>query len=231
MLDYTARILSPNLGCPALISEAEPEFDIIIAAPEPAGFSVRAKPSYDGEGAPADVSLSAAVELSDGTLPTEIRSVAETRRILPSRVLRRIFGEGVRFWAFRAQLTPRPGPHVQRTVDGRCRPTLFDLELTQDGRDSGAVRHALCVCTDSQEVRFVHLTDLHLAARNDIWASQMNRSVVPDELGKGPIQFTNFNDLVNLAQNYNIVDGTRSRARAGRSDRFRVLRLRCDGPP
>jgi calcineurin-like phosphoesterase family protein len=58
------------------------------------------------------------------------------------------------------------------------------------------VKNALCLRPSAPakpEMRFIHLTDLHVAARNDIWAQEVNSTVNPKP-GGAQLQFKNFND-------------------------------------
>jgi hypothetical protein len=53
--------------------------------------------------------------------------------------------------------------------------------------------HALCLRGAVADVRFIHLTDLHVAERNDLLAKEVDSTMVP-KIGDPPLTVLNFND-------------------------------------
>ncbi len=80
-----------------------------------------------------------------------------------------------------------------RAVRGIRRSTLYDLALSVGGRVVGRVRHALCLRVGDSTVKFVHLTDLHVAARNDMWEAEVQEVIEGSPVTPDPQDFKNFN--------------------------------------
>jgi 3',5'-cyclic AMP phosphodiesterase CpdA len=198
------RILGPNLGCPEIVALVDLHglgFELLLAAGKSAdapgaGWSLHAVPSFAGEGAAFDLTFDIAKgnralpwELANDALPNEFAGVSDTRRLTSTTLRSGIFGGKARFWIFRAKSSAvLPKIHF-RQVGGQDRLTLYDLELRQDGECLHRVLHALCLRPPSENVRFAHITDLHVAERNDLWASEQ-ASILPHPSAK----FINFNE-------------------------------------
>jgi len=198
------RILGPNLGCPEILSPEQLHdigFETLVAVGESVGqpgvgWSLRAVPSFAGEGATFDLQLEGRAgvgtppaEIPDDALPEAFADVRHTRRLTSTTLRAEIFERKARFWVFRAR-TPAllPDDHFRR-AHGQTRSTLYDLELWNGGQCVQRVPHALYLRVLSPRVRFVHLTDLHLAERNDLWACEQ-----VSILTRPPEAFINFND-------------------------------------
>lgn len=195
------RIVSPNLGCPRILSPkdlAATGADIVVALDpgedaRTVSYSLEASPSNSGEGRPFDLLLVDPVPLDDDELPADFGDVAETWLLISTTLRREVFQGAARFWRFRMRVAAEPAADTLRQTRGAARATLFDLILRRYGREACSVPHALCLRPPAPEVRFVHLTDLHVAVRNDIWAREVNRTVHPGD-NSDPIEFINFND-------------------------------------
>jgi 3',5'-cyclic AMP phosphodiesterase CpdA len=211
------RILGPNLGCPEIVSAEQLHqtgFEILVADGEQAGqsptrregdakplagCSLWAVPSVEGEGAAFELVLSGLKEaggqpreVTDDELPPAFKDIKQTRRMVSTTLRAQVFEGKARFWVFRAKTRAVLTSRRFRRVDGHVRSTLYDLELRHAGKCLHRVPHALCLRVPSPQVRFVHLTDLHLAERNDLWDEEQ-ASLLPRP-SKGPEAFTNFNE-------------------------------------
>jgi hypothetical protein len=195
------RILSPNLGCPFILSREELQsegFDLVVAAKAgfPAGpFSLEARPSFENEGKDFSFELSDPQELTEGTLPARFKSIEETRRLISTTLQVAILEEQARFIRYRAKPRSSPGDEIYRKAGGGLRSALYDLHLGEGEKDAGAVFHALCLRPPGEGLRFMHLTDLHVALRNDLYADNIKENVsLPDFQDPEKTRFNNFNE-------------------------------------
>lgn len=78
-------------------------------------------------------------------------------------------------------------------MKGTPRSTLYDLSLKVHDTVVGRVKHALCLRVDDPTAKFVHLTDLHVAARNDMWEAEVHAVIEGSPVTPGPQEFNNFN--------------------------------------
>jgi len=194
------RILSPNLGCPELVTlraGGSPGFEVVLALPvnDPdwASCRLRAVPSCPGEGSEVPLDFAPPEELDDDNLPDKFESLSETRRLISTTLRDRILGKGrARFWLLRVSFRDGVDERACRTVEESRRSTLFDLVLSWKGQEVSRARHSLCLRIASDGVRFIHLTDLHVAARNDLW-SQEAASIIRPQEQDGPLAFRNWN--------------------------------------
>ncbi len=194
-----ARMLSPNLGCPLIVSPESIEKDaqpIVLAIPREekdiASYTLRVLPSFRGEGEEFALCLVNPDVLDEDVLPDSFEDVSDTRRLISTYLRSSLFGRQTRFWSFRGRPQGVVDQRHYRQVNGESRLTLYDLILYRQGTAVSAVKHALCLRPPFPQVRFVHLTDLHVAERNDMWAKEINSTVgpVPVEDSQG---FINFN--------------------------------------
>jgi calcineurin-like phosphoesterase family protein len=199
------RILSPNLGCPEITSLETLEnagASIVVASPQGnrdwTQYQLRAKPSYVGEGRAFSLVLFEPEVLVGEELPQSIRDVSNTRLLISHTLRSSLFRNRAVFWKFRIRASEKMGSHHLRETQGGLRPTLYDLALCQDGGALHEVKHSLCLRPPSPEVRFIHLTDLHVAARNDLWEGEVNSTVNPDRADRSPLEFINFNERLRL---------------------------------
>jgi hypothetical protein len=213
-----ARIVGPNLGCPEIVSLAtinERGVRVIIAAPasenfEAAVYSLKARPSSaaqsrgseEGEAAKHQfddrsfvLQLSRAQKLEAEALPGHFDDLSETRLLISTTLRTELFPEHV-FWAVWAKPEIQLDEKYFRKAKGAARSTLYDLSLSVQGNEVGGVKHALSLRPEKAGVQFVHLTDLHTAARNDLWESEVPAVIVGSPVTPGRQDFKNFNNRV-----------------------------------
>ena len=177
------RILSPNLGCPLILSHDELNFkgfDVVIAAgagSPPGHLSLIAHPSFPGEGTEFPLELKDPEELTEETLPPEFKSIEETRFLISTTLRFSIFAGQARFFVYRAKPTLPVGSEMFRKIGQDLRATLYDLSLIGEGRKTGTVSHSLCLRPHRDGLRFIHLTDLHVALRNDLYADHLGENI------------------------------------------------------
>jgi hypothetical protein len=194
------RILSPNLGCPFILSLEDLQskgFEVVIAANgdfPPGRLLMAARPSYAGEGTEFALDLGDPRELTAEALPQKFQSVEETRRLISTTLQASIFGGRARFWLYRARLRSSPSKDLYRKKGSSKLSTLYDLHLREEEKERGAVFHALCLRPGGEGLRFIHLTDLHIALRNDLYEDNLRENVTLP-LGQDPHKtgFNNFN--------------------------------------
>jgi hypothetical protein len=192
-------ILSPNLGCPEIINLQAINgvgLRIVVAAPttdaaKVQAFTLDAYPSFEHEGTHFRLQLAGAQELRDEALPPWFKHVDETR-LLVSTLLRTRILPAYSFWTAWAKPTTEIDEKHLRVVR-ETRSTLYDLYLPIPGCETRRVRHALCLRESKPCVKFVHLTDLHVAARNDVWATEVRSSIVGSDIPADEQHFENFN--------------------------------------
>ena len=195
------RILSPNLGCPIIVSPGDLEtegFDLVTAEEEdrPAGrLSLLARPSYSDEGRPFVMELRDREELTETTLPATFARIEETRFLISTALRSWVFAGRARFFRYRAKRIYSLGDERMRRVGDQPRPTLYDLLLTRDGQTASTALHALCFRPGGERLRFIHLTDLHVALRNDLYEADLRDTVwYPAPEQAAGISFNNFNE-------------------------------------
>ncbi len=194
------RILSPNLGCPIILSLEHLQlegFEVVIATGGNLPFDrlcIAAQPSFAGEGAEFSLDLEEPRELTEGTLPQKFKRVEETRRLISTTLHASIYKGRARFWLYRARLRPSPGKDLYRKNGPELLSTLYDLHLVEEGKDRGQVFHALCLRPRRGGLNFIHLTDLHIALRNDLYEDNLreNITLLPHQ-DPSQTRFNNFN--------------------------------------
>jgi hypothetical protein len=192
--------LSPNLGCPQIVSVDafnSSGTDIVLAGcrgeSDWTGFHVQAVPSYALEGREFILVLYDQAELESDDLPQRFDDVSESRFMMSTTLRSSIFKGKAQFWRFRIRTQDKLDDTHMRSVQGSARPTLYDLVLYRGERAIHKAPHALCLRPPAPEVRFIHLTDVHVAERNDLIAQEANSTLAP-QLGDAPLTFLNFND-------------------------------------
>jgi hypothetical protein len=194
------RILNPNLGCPIILSLEDLQsegFEVMIAASgklPPNRLSVAAQPSYAGEGVEFSLDLEDPREVTHETLPQKFERVEETRRLISTTLHAHIFKGRARFWLFHARPRPYPGKDLYRKKGSAPLSTLYDLHLLEEGTDRGGVFHALCLRPRRGGLNFIHLTDLHIALRNDLYEDNLRENITPlPHQDPSQTRFNNFN--------------------------------------
>lgn len=201
-------ILSPNLGCPEIISAealmARRTIRLVVATQQ---SGLRGPPDRILGGALHLRSCSEASwqiplqvagppqEIPDWNLLTSFPSLEATREMISSELHYQILGDQTRYWRVDGRIEPAhlaSRPHE----DGKAFPELFDLVLEDESSGQEKVNyHAVqIVARFPTEARFIHLTDLHVSQRNDEILDEvlMAKSELPrDRLRQ---QYVNFNE-------------------------------------
>jgi hypothetical protein len=172
--------------------------DIVMAEEEGGsadGSLLLARPSYSGEGREFVLELKGRRELTEGTLPSSFERMEETRFLISTTLRSWIFAGKARFYHYSVKITFPILDETLRRVGSQARPTLYDLLLTKDGKVVNTAFHALCLRPMEEGLRFIHLTDLHVALRNDLYEADLRDTVwYPDPHQAADTHFNNFNE-------------------------------------
>lgn len=180
-------ILSPGPGCPEIISlNKDRSLTVIAAAVDaPCGqWSLKPSPSNRCDSLkPIPLIQNGIVELPQHSDPLLFSGPEDTRLVLSNELLR-VLGSEARIFKVSLSMPKSVPLNILREMDGKPRPTMYDISLGPHARP-----HAVCLTgSDENGVRFIHLTDLHLARRNDLIHSEVSNVF-------GTIKgFNNFND-------------------------------------
>lgn len=201
MVTQLPRILSPNLGCPFIVSPEElgtRGVDIVMAEEEGRStdrFSLLAHPSYSGEGREFVLELKGREELTEGALPPTFKDVNETRFLISTTLRSSIFAGKARFFRYSAKPLSHTSQELPRRAGEETRPTLYDLTLMKGEQKVATVFHALCLRPENDNLNFIHLTDLHIALRNDLYADNLHENITLQAFQDAKeIRFNNFNE-------------------------------------
>ncbi|MGA8572396.1 MAG: metallophosphoesterase [Desulfobaccales bacterium] len=192
------RILSPNLGCPIIVSLPDLRqdgIDVVIAEPidaAPSVYSIAAIPSSGGAGHEFNLVLEARQELTDPALPRAFDRVEQTRWHISTTLRASIFAGKARFVRFSASPATKLTKRQLRTTSDGPRITLYDLVLKGGAEELFTVFHALALRPAEGMLRFIHATDLHVALRNDLYDASLKIGE-QDADASSPIPFVNFN--------------------------------------
>ncbi|MFH1114856.1 MAG: metallophosphoesterase [Pseudomonadota bacterium] len=182
-------IIGPNLGCPLIVSVQ----DLAKGAPSPlnlivadrwAGGTDPLRGLFEGklslrvscpdDGDPGEVPLSVAEdprEITDWNVLSGFTEAEGTRRLINNEIHYHILGSKTRYWIVNVtpETTGEP-KDLLRQRSGRYLPRLYDLAFTREDRQTQSVnRHCVQFVENFHSgCTFIHLTDLHLAARNDV---------------------------------------------------------------
>jgi len=186
-------ILSPGPGCPEIISlKNNRPITVIVASTEAPCFVWNLTPSASNLAAylkPITLSQGELSEIEEFSAPSELCTVDGTRLALTKELLRLLESEArifkVTLWI--PEVTLSQG--ALRNVDGEPRPAIYDLCM-----GSYVKPHAVCLtATDENGAHFIHLTDLHLARRNDLIRAEVSSTIGPaDNLNNFNQNFRNF---------------------------------------
>ena len=159
------------------------------------------KPSHDEDLPSASIPLVVAddpSEITNWNNLSDLTSTEDTRELINNEIHYHIFGPETRYWMVpvKVDLDGDRLSTLLRNRNGVRLPTLYDLVLlAHDGKTQSVNYHAVqFVETFTKGCNFIHLTDLHLAARNDeilgeVLKVKHQRSA--DEIRKS---YRNFND-------------------------------------
>lgn len=179
-------ILSPNLGCPQIISLEKmnkgTKFLTLIIAGEYGEFASPTKekfegafkltPSYNGEGYDEEIDL-----IIDGfeeiTGWNQVPNFAETEgtmTLISSELHYEVFEEKTRYWKIDTKIQEGiEFSWMLRKQNNVFLPTLYDLLLIDPGNNQQKVNYHAVQLVEKikKDFQFIHLTDIHLAKRND----------------------------------------------------------------
>ncbi len=210
-------ILSPNLGCPHLwsLEEVRDSVSMVLAlscrecsaSPEHLLSTIRLslKPSFPDRGPSRPIPLAVVgepMEIPDwDTLPGRL-DVDATRKRINKMLHYDVLNGGGRYWSVEVKIDFQGKRFIRSRFlerernSGKWLPTLFDLVLRDEASGFECVNHHAVqfVETFERECCFVHLTDLHLARRND----EILEEVLSVKTERSPSQITysyvNFNN-------------------------------------
>jgi 3',5'-cyclic AMP phosphodiesterase CpdA len=138
------------------------------------------------------------VEIMDWNLLSNFRDLHATREILNSELHYNIFGEGTRY--FRIEVVPAgvlDKVFDKGTSKTKLRSRLFDLVLKdKSGKWERVNYHAVQINKGPiKDLKFIHLTDLHIAKRNDEMLSEIVKQKTTALREEIENHFVNFNDM------------------------------------
>jgi Icc-related predicted phosphoesterase len=168
-------ILSPNLGCPKIISREDLKcgeyiISLIIAwqdgefsdpLDESLNDSLYLRPFQNKKDSSNDIPLKLAkapVEIKDWNLLSGFSVADDTRKLINSELHYKVLGEGTRYWEVTAKFDHKGDIY-----------SLYDLVLKDNKKKLEKINyHALQIVESiKKEFNFIHLTDLHTSKRND----------------------------------------------------------------
>lgn len=183
-------ILSPSLGCPQIISAGEKnEFiSVIVAAIDDQFGKWSLIPSSSNRREDLNPICLAQGEIDEISKDSSYLppSVEETRENISKEVFIKVLGGKARIFKIKLSIAESERSKIPKKTGGSLRPTLYDLCL--EGGISKRKLHAVYLTTSKdKDLHFIHLTDLHLARRNDLIEKELSAAI-------GPIdRFNNFN--------------------------------------
>ncbi|VVB86290.1 3',5'-cyclic adenosine monophosphate phosphodiesterase CpdA [uncultured archaeon] len=220
-------VITPNLGCPKIISvdeilQGKATIDIILADQSGELFysddlfkdAFELVPSF-----PEDKTNHIQLEINGH--PEEITewnklfdfsNLEETQLLISSELHYNVFGEGTKYWLVRA--VPKASgsekigyeTFLRQNKNEILLPTLYDLVFTDNSKRKKVNYHAIQFVENFKKgFNFIHLTDLHLAQRNDEILGEVlkecNKAVrFRDEIKENYINFNdNFRRFIHIA--------------------------------
>jgi len=207
-------IISPNLGCPLIISldelKQEKTIQLIIAGQyslptiplngEFLGTLYLRRSNSNIEGDHKDILLSIKGEpreIVDWNRLSEFDCIEGTRKIINSELHYKVFGEHTRYWEIKASINTDDSTAILRQVTSKYMPCLYDLVYIDSSKKWERINYHSVQFVESftNKFTFIHLTDLHTATRNDEILDEVVK-VKNKERSRGTIEdsFINFND-------------------------------------
>ncbi|MDH5682035.1 MAG: hypothetical protein OEZ36_10635, partial [Spirochaetota bacterium] len=166
------HVLAPSMGCPAIISVKKPEIKVIIASlsrPKlDSGEKWTLTPSRSTK-IPADQSLALNLtdikEIKPDDKP-DIFSLKEGWDIISRELVNRVFEGKAKVYKLSLSIDDSELDKMKKLFDGGLKNILYDLHYS--GNHVQSKPHAVNLIEDTnKKLNFIHLTDLHLARRND----------------------------------------------------------------
>jgi len=126
----------------------------------------------------------------------------DTQLLINSELHYNILGEGTKYFLIKAVIKtdgkePEYGAFLNRGINGKSLPTLYDLVFTDKPSHRKINYHAVqFIETSGKCLNFIHLTDLHVAQRNDDILAQVLKNGEKGMRSRKQIteRFINFND-------------------------------------
>jgi predicted phosphodiesterase len=207
-------IISPNLGCPKIISIDEVEqgktIDIILAG-QYGEYSNISKEMFEGvfklvssfkEDKMDEISLviDDIEELTGWNRLFDFSSTEETQHLINSEFHYNVLGENTRYWLIKTKPSKKNDLLKIENVENKKKklPTLYDLEFIEKFSEKPEKQeksdnktklkqinyHAVqFVETFNKGLNFIHLTDLHIAQRNDEILEEVLKIEHEDKMG------------------------------------------------
>lgn len=206
-------IISPNLGCPLIISlddlKQGKTIQLIIAGQydlptvplkgEFAECLYLRRSDSNGSGR-YEVLLSMKdepEEIVDWNRLSDFNSTEDTRRIINSEIHYKVFGEHTRYYGIKASINVDDFNALLRQINGNYRPCLYDLVYRDSSKKWERINYHSVQFVENftNKFTFVHTTDLHTATRNDEILDEVVK-VKNKERSRGKIEksYINFND-------------------------------------
>ncbi len=224
--DEFPLIISPNLGCPHIISIDEIKqgktFTLVVAG-RYGELTTPLKDSFKGilflrissssGKSSKDIQLSIKGELEELTewnKLSDIKDIEDTRYLINSEYHYNVLGENTRYWRANVVLDAKnladPDSLLQQK-DGKNLPCLYDLVYKDKSSGWERVNYHSIQFAESTvaDCKFIQITDPHIATRNDVILDEVlkvksRRS--RDDIIKGYINFNgNLRDFIRHANN------------------------------
>lgn len=175
-------IISPNLGCPIIVSIKELKtIPLIIAGryddsavPLKGDFAgtLYLRPSYPEDGTAKDIPLSIQSnpeEIPDWNLLSNFSNIEDTRNIINSELHYNVLGKTTCYWKIAVSMDPEVYKTLLRKKGEKCLPTLYDLVYKDESGKWERVNYHSIQFVESVEGKcnFIHVADPHTAKRND----------------------------------------------------------------
>lgn len=188
-IDDFPLIISPNLGCPQIISIEEfrqkKEFSLIIAGqygkskvPLKDEFmgTLYLRRSHKGDGDKKNIPLSIndePEEIIHWYQLSDFNTVDETREIISSEFHYNVMGENTRYWKIKVGIDSESAEGYETLLlpqkGGKYLPCLYDLVYRDrsEKRERVNFHSVQFVKSFGEGCKFIQVTDLHIATRND----------------------------------------------------------------
>ncbi|MGQ3685959.1 MAG: metallophosphoesterase [Candidatus Loosdrechtia sp.] len=208
-------IISPNLGCPLIISVKElghgKTISLIVAGKYGGAviplrnefignLSLRLSYSHKGEKKTTDIPLSLKgepEEIVEWNLLSGFKSMDETREVMNSELHYKVLGEQTRYWKLSVAIADvEDFKTLLQQKNGKYLPCLYDLVYSDRTRKWERINyHAIQFIEDfSTDCKFIHLTDLHVATRNDEILAEVVKVKNKNSRKEIEKRFINFNN-------------------------------------
>ncbi len=222
--DEFPLIISPNLGCPHIISTDELKhgntFTLIIAGrygelttPLKKGFKgtlfLRASSSSGKTLKEMQLSVQGELEeIAEWNKLSDINNIEDTRDLINSEYHYNVLGENTRYWRIRVGIDSKnieDSNSLLHQKDGKNVPCLYDLVYKDKSNGWERVNYHSVQFVESTlaDCKFIQITDPHVATRNDVILDEVlkvksRRS--RDDIIKGYINFNgNLRDFIRHA--------------------------------